>query len=110
MFEGLFRDFTTCLNAVRAATAKLLPHLPKVLFCFSLILLSSLYTFIGARRDWFPFVYYEAARKTAATIVMQTEARAKLSERFVAMSEVPLKDITKKRIETLPAAENLSEH
>lgn len=88
-------------SVIRKGAVKIAPLLPKILFCFSLIVMSSLYTYVGVRRHWFPFPYVELARKTALSYRMQEAARSKLSERYVGMTDIPRKDADRRRIVNL---------
>ncbi|MBI3677239.1 MAG: hypothetical protein HY243_11570 [Proteobacteria bacterium] len=110
MPEGLWKNVSALLSAASQALSKLVPYLPTLLFYFSLILLSSLYTFIAVRENWFPAPFFETARKTASTYATQLQSSSQLSERFAKMSATPLRDIERARIRSRPAAANFSEH
>lgn len=96
------------LAIIRKSAARV--DLAKVLFCFSLIALSSLYTYVGTGRGWFPFPYLDPVRKTAATYRQQLANRNRLAERFVGMTEIPLKETETRRIKSLVPVARYPEH
>lgn len=110
MPEKFARYLARSVLAIRRAYSLGAPQLPKVLFCFSLMLFASLYTMAGMKRDWFPLQYFKLANKTASTYLAQRTARVELFDRFIGMTDFPAGDANRLRVRTQSSASQYPEH